>query len=99
MANLPIDYLAEARVELLDALHWYRDRSPGAAESFVRAVERAEQAIQSDPETWSQHTYGTRRYSLHRFPYVLVYRVLLTRIEILAVAHGRRKPGYWRDRL
>ncbi|WP_417738002.1 type II toxin-antitoxin system RelE/ParE family toxin [Rosistilla oblonga] len=36
---------------------------------------------------------------MKRFPYVIVYRVATDRIEILAVAHGRRKPGFWKERL
>jgi hypothetical protein len=28
-----------------------------------------------------------------------VYRVLEGKVEILAVAHGKRRPGYWRSRL
>jgi hypothetical protein len=29
----------------------------------------------------------------------VIYRVVMDRIQILAVAHGRRRPGYWRERL
>jgi hypothetical protein len=36
---------------------------------------------------------------LRRFPFVIIFREAAVRIEILAIAHGRRRPGYWRDRL
>jgi hypothetical protein len=36
---------------------------------------------------------------LPRFPYAVVYRDQPERIEIVAVANGARRPGYWRDRL
>jgi hypothetical protein len=43
--------------------------------------------------------FGTRRMVLRRFPFVIVFRAAPAGVEIIAVAHGRRRPGYWRDRL
>jgi mRNA-degrading endonuclease RelE of RelBE toxin-antitoxin system len=40
---------------------------------------------------------GTFR--LHTFSYNLVYVVESDEIVILAVAHHKRRPGYWRGRL
>jgi hypothetical protein len=58
------------------------------------AIGRIEQA----PSRWSSYLNGTRRYLLHRFPFFVVFRETATRIEILAVAHARRRPGYWLGR-
>lgn len=33
------------------------------------------------------------------FPYRLVYLVQSTELVVVALAHEKRKPGYWRDRL
>jgi toxin ParE1/3/4 len=99
MAKLPIDYHPEARLETDAAFDWYRERSTRAAERFYLELEKAHTAIQSSPETWAEYLYGKRRYRLKRYPYVVVFRVAEHRIEVIAVAHGRRKPGYWRNRL
>lgn len=40
-----------------------------------------------------------RQRAVRRFPYHVVYLELATHIRILAIAHDRRKPGYWKDRL
>jgi len=40
-----------------------------------------------------------RRRAVTRFPYHVVYLEAGTDIRILAVAHDRRKPGYWEGRL
>ncbi|MCL4204555.1 MAG: hypothetical protein KJ000_18875 [Pirellulaceae bacterium] len=56
-------------------------------------------AIQSHPERWADYWFGTRHYLMKRFPFVIVYRVTANHIEIVAVAHARREPGYWRKRL
>ena len=99
MAKLPIDYHPEARIEADEAFDWYLDRSCAAAERFQRELETAQTAIQNAPEAWAEYLHGTRHYLLKRYPYVVVYRVTENRIAVIAIAHGRRKPGYWVDRL
>jgi toxin ParE1/3/4 len=99
MANLPIEFHPEARLEAIDAFDWYAGRSQEAANGFREELRNGGRAIQEHPDQWAQYILGTRRYLLKRFPFVVVYRVRAERIEIVAVAHGRRKPGYWKDRL
>jgi hypothetical protein len=36
---------------------------------------------------------------LHRFPYLVVFREQTSGVEIIAIAHGHRRPGYWRNRV
>jgi toxin ParE1/3/4 len=99
MVRLPIDIHSEAHLEEEAAFHWYLKRSLSSAETFLQAIEQARSAIQESPESWAKYLHGTRRYLLHRFPYVVVYRVTKDRIEIIAIAHGRRKSAYWVGRL
>jgi plasmid stabilization system protein ParE len=99
MAKHTIELHPEARLEADAAFDWYRERSIRAAETFLHAIEQARMAIQDSPELWADYLHGTRRYLLKRFPFVVVYRIKDGRIQIVAVAHGRRKPGYWKDRL
>jgi plasmid stabilization system protein ParE len=99
MAKLPLAFHPDARGELMEALDRYYERSPDAARAFESEIERACTTIQDSPETWSIYLRGTRRYLLSRFPYLLVYLVSDDAIQIVAVAHGHRKPGYWADRL
>jgi toxin ParE1/3/4 len=99
MAKLPVDFHPDASFEKDAAFDWYAHRSAHAAEAFYVALEDARTSIQISPESWAEYLFGTRRYLLKGFPYVIVYRVTHHRIEIIAVAHGRRKPGYWKDRL
>jgi hypothetical protein len=40
-----------------------------------------------------------RRFILPSFPYSIVFLELATEVRVIAVAHGRRKPGYWLDRI
>jgi len=96
---LPIEFHADARIEADASFDYYLQRNARAAEAFYRELENALRQIQVGRERWPKYLYGTRRYLLKRFPFVIVYRLKESRIEIMAVAHGRRRPGYWSTRL
>lgn len=94
-----LEILPAALDEIRSAVEWYRDRSQGAAAGFVAEIEDAIGLIAERPHRWPAGRNGTRRFPLRRFPFVVIYRVEEVRVQVVAVAHGRRRPGYWRDRL
>jgi plasmid stabilization system protein ParE len=98
MASLPLFVHPDARSDALEAYDWYSQRSQQAAEAFPEELRVAGRAIERSPKRWTCYLFGTRRYLMKRFPFVIIYRVSNERIEIIAVAHGRRRPGYWRNR-
>lgn len=69
------------------------------AANFLEQVQRALDMISEAPLRWPATTYNARKFVLRRFPFLLVYRDKAAAIQILAVAHGRRKPGYWKRRI
>jgi toxin ParE1/3/4 len=93
-----LEYLEEAVVEAAPAAEWYAARSATAA-GFETELAEAESAIHTLPHAWPPYDHGTRRYLLRRYPFGVVYRIERTRILIVAVAHGHRRPAYWRDRM
>jgi toxin ParE1/3/4 len=46
----------------------------------------------------ADHHHGTHRFLLQRFPYEIVYKIYPDVVLIIAVAHNKRRPGYWRHR-
>ena len=80
------------------AFAWYRERNPQAADSLLRELDRAVESIAASPDAWPPYLDGTRRRLLRRFPFSLVYRVRADHVEVIAVAHQRRRPGYWMAR-
>lgn len=84
--------------ETAAAAAWYRERSPLAEEAFLAEIDRAVELIAETPERWPPHLHGTHRFLLHRFPYSVVFRHDNETILASAVAHARRRPGYWRHR-
>jgi hypothetical protein len=56
--------------------------------------------IAEAPDRWVLAGHDTRRVPLQRFPFKVVYRwdpgdeV----VRIVAIAHGKRRDGYWHNR-
>jgi len=90
--------LVDAQDEAWAAEAWYRLRSPAAADRFVRELRRAIALIAESPARWPLGRRNTRRYVMWRFPFSIVYRIEDSGVCIVAIAHARRRFGYWRDR-
>lgn len=99
MASKAVRFHPEADQEYLSALAWYKERSLTAALDFESEFQRGVSAIAEAPERWPIYFSRYRRYVLHQFPFSIVYRDLEEEVFVLAVAHGHRRPGYWRKRL
>jgi plasmid stabilization system protein ParE len=84
--------------ELEAADDWYRQRNPEASVRFLAAVYDALETIIESPQRWPSYLHGTRRFILHRFPHFIVYRDEPTVVSIVAIAHAKRRPGYWKGR-
>jgi plasmid stabilization system protein ParE len=93
-----VRYHPAARAELRRAARWYERRRVGLGHALVDSVIDAEQRIRENPRSGAPFRENTRRMFVERFPYGLVYREEGSDILILAVAHLRRRPDYWRDR-
>lgn len=93
-----LTFHAGVETELADAAAWYDLQREGLGESFVAAVGASFAAIAAMPAAGAPwHEY--RKRGVRRFPYVVFYRVLdAESVEITAVAHMHRRPGYWLDR-
>jgi plasmid stabilization system protein ParE len=100
MPTESVEFHEEATAEYDAAFDWYLEQSPDAALKFDAEVDRALAQILQTPQRWTVGPYSTRRFLLRRFPFIVIYRQLpSTRIQILAVAHTSRRPGYWMSRV
>ena len=88
-----------ARIELLEAARFYESRLAGLGIAFVAEVERVSAFVVSRPAVGAPLGEQLRRLSLRRFPYTVIYRPARDDIEIIAIAHQHRRPGYWRGRV
>ena len=88
-----------ARQELKDATLYFDNIDPALGKGFAAEVERAISLILRFPEAWPRVTRSARRCRTQTFPYALLYRIWDEQVEILAVMHLSRRPGYWINRL
>ena len=98
MAARPVKLHPDAIADGRGAREWYEVRSESAAAAFMAELDHAIAEISAHPHRWPLHKRGTRRFLMRRFPYLVVYREVDDLIEVVAVAHGSRRPDYWKDR-
>ena len=89
---------SQAQQEIREAFDWYCKRSQDAAEEFLGEIDKCLSRIMTGPRTFPRFTMDTRRLVVGRFPYSLIFREKDGAILIVAVAHAKRRPGYWRRR-
>lgn len=88
--------------EVFAAARWYDRERAGLGDEFVMALDEDLEKIRSNPDTWprwpgiKQDTVPIQRYVMRRFPDAIGYQVLADAVVIVAVAHAKRRPGYWR---
>jgi len=99
----PIRTHEEAEAEIRAALSWYENQRPGLGRNLWDELQHTLGLISDHPAIGSivhrVRVRGTaRRVPLRRFPYFVVYRERADHIELIALAHTGRRPGYWRFR-
>lgn len=77
---------------------WYQERSESAALKFVSEVDQALDLVLASPQRWPAGEHRTRNFILRHFPFAVIYRETEKVVQVLAIAHGHRLPGYWKDR-
>lgn len=92
----PYAFLPPAREEA----EFYESQAAGLGEDFLAEAERVIELVAATPELGAPYVgeKNTRRVLLQRFPFAIVYQAEPELVLIVAVAHQRRCPGYWRDR-
>jgi len=69
-----------------------------AEEGFLAELGHAIEQVALGPLRWPRYRANTRRYVFRLYPYSLVYRSYPDVVRVLAVAHDRRREGYWVSR-
>ena len=91
-------FAAAAREELDAAFEYFELRQTCLGYRFIAEVDEALLRIRNQPLAWHPLGKYLRRCHLKHFRYGLIYRLRGEQVEILAVAHDSRRPGYWRNR-
>ena len=86
-------------MEFEEAVRYYRARGRHLGGRFASEVRTAIRRILATPERWRVLDEDVRRCLVRVFPYSVLYTVERDYVLIIAVAHARREPGYWKHRL
>ena len=88
-----------AEEEMNEAAQFYERRVSGLGDEFLDEFERCTARIVSFPESGQRCYESFRRMLFARFRFSLIYEIVRDHIFIVAVAHQRQRPGYWRERI
>ena len=88
-----------AEKEFLLSAKYYEEQESGLGHRFMLAVEVALKTVSARPQIHREILGGCRKCRVVRFPYALIFRERNDDVEIIALMHMKRKPGYWQDRL
>jgi plasmid stabilization system protein ParE len=94
-----VEFLPEADEEFREAARYYESEATGVGLSFIAAVHKAVDEIVEFPLATQVQRAGIRKKVLRHFSYNLSYAIEADAIVIVAVAHQRKRPNYWRARL
>src|SRR3982750_2465552 len=98
--RFPLVFHPNVRPEIDDAYRWYETQDPGRGDDFIAALDAAFDLLERMPQVHQIiHSSGVRRSKLKAYPYIVYYRLLTNRVEVIAVHHGRRNPAHWQSRI
>ena len=80
-------------------MEFYNKLAHGLGADLIDAFDAALSQIADFPEAGASYLHNTRRALLRRFPFAVVYRVKPDVIEVVALAHRSRQPGFWAERI
>ncbi len=95
---MKISLLPLAQLELDEAFAWYEKQVVGLGYEFLDEFDQTVRLIVSFPKMAEKIEVDARRRLLNRFPYGVIYGIDGNTVVVIAVAHLKRKPGYWMSR-
>ncbi|MDX1250938.1 MAG: type II toxin-antitoxin system RelE/ParE family toxin [Gammaproteobacteria bacterium] len=89
-----------AETEYLESIGYFESKCPGLGASYLAEFESTMAKVCESPHRYPvEKPLGVRCIRMERFPYAVLYREMAGIIQVLAVAHHRRRPGYWLGRI
>ena len=83
--------------EIREAAEYYEAEHSGLGNRFWLELDSHIRWISANPTVPRLRSGDYRRVNLKTFPYYIAYAIRDDSIVLLAVAHGFRKPEYWKE--
>lgn len=74
------------------AYEWYEDKNTGLGEVFLLELDSCYKKLEAQPTYYRKLKKNFRQLQLKRFPYVVVYEIMKTKVVVFAVFHTSRNP-------
>lgn len=94
-----LEFHPEAELELIAAAVHYEEQVSGLGQRFEAEIRHATHLLVDQPEIGVSVESNLRKFILIRFPFALYYSVTADVPCVEAIAHQRRRPGYWKSRI
>lgn len=91
-------FLPAAEKEYIDVIKWYQEISTGLAYNFIFDFDNCIDVICNRPKSFPVFFKNYRKLNFTIYPYKIIYRVEKNQVIVVAVAHHKRHPRYWRRR-
>ena len=92
-------FLPPAQAELLDGISYYLAINTELGLRFEQAVADAVRSAVAHPERGAPRSKNTCRWLVKGFPFGIIYRASEVEVLVVAVAHQRKQPEYWSQRV
>ena len=92
-------YHPEAEEEMIVAANYYENEVNGLGIKFLDDLDQTVEEIVKSPETWITLGGNIKRHQFTHFPFAILYRILDSKIRILAVMNLHKEPNYWQTRI
>ncbi|AKT42771.1 type II toxin-antitoxin system RelE/ParE family toxin [Chondromyces crocatus] len=91
----------DAEEDLIEAGLFYKRQRQSLDEEFLAEVDAVQRIITENPRAYPvvERHKNVHRMKIGKFSYWVYYVVHEKEILVLAYAHERLKPGYWKPRL
>ena len=89
-----------AEKEHLESVAFYETKQAGLGSSYLLEFENVMATVCKHPHRYPiEEQPDVRRVRLNQFPFNILFRESGNTVQVLAVAHKRRNPKYWQNRL
>ncbi len=90
----------EAESDVYKGYTWYEDKQENLGEEFLESLDQAKEAIISNPITYRvRYKKKVRAFVVDRFPYLILYVVNGSDIDVISVFNTNQLSGKWKERV
>ena len=82
-----------AELDLAQAQVWYETQRAGLGADFHSEISEVFTVLTENPQIYPALYRDVRRAIVHRFPYLIWYRILGEEVTVLACTHAKQNPS------